>query len=114
LEEALMRQVIDGPSEFKPLETPSGDVNSGVLKTCIQNKNIKRLAIKTKLFGDGVNSNQIGEVCDQNVAGFLNPGHGLISPLATSTDHRQHMSAVLELACCDFTDAAVGTRHQNS
>ena len=109
-----MRQVIDSPGELKSLLAPTGCINPGVLKTCIQNKNIKLLAIQTKLMSHVLDSVQVGEICNQDLARVLNPLQTLFSAFATSADDRQGMAAFLEVSCRNFTDATIGTRHQNS
>jgi hypothetical protein len=109
-----VRQVIDSPGEFKSLLAPTGCINPGVLKTCIQNKNIKLLAIQSKLINHLLHSDQICEICNQDLARVLKPIQALFSAFATSADDSQGMSAFLEMACRSFTDATIGTRHQNS
>jgi hypothetical protein len=84
------------------------------LKTCIQNKNIKLLAIETKLMSHFFHSDQICEICNQDFARVLKPIQALFSAFTTSADDSQGMSAFLEVACRSFTDATIGTRHQNS
>jgi hypothetical protein len=106
--------VIDSPGEFKSLLAPTGCIDPGVLKTCIQNKNIKLLAIQNKLMSHVLDSVQVGEVSDQDLIGVCNPIQALISAITTSTNNSQGVSAGLEVARRNFTDATVGTRHQNS
>jgi hypothetical protein len=109
-----MCQVIDCPGEFEALMAQSRSIITGVLKTSIQNKNIKLPAIQNKLMSHVLDSVQVGEVSDQDLIGVCNPIQALISAITTSTNNSQGVSAGLEVARRNFTDATVGTRHQNS